>query len=147
MSVEVKVCGITNGKDARIALTLGAKYLGFILYSKSPRKISLQDIKGIKNELDDLEFKASENLNKANQALVIKWQELEDREQTSRLSLIVVIIIYFTLIIILALITYRSFALPISRLEGAAARSIEKNKPFNSPEIGPTEVKSLTSKL
>ena len=101
----------------------------------------------LKNKLDDLEFKASENLNKANQALAIKWQELEDREQTSRLSLIVVIIIYFTLIIILALITYRSFALPISRLEGAAARSIEKNKPFNSPEIGPTEVKSLTRKL
>ena len=58
MSVEVKVCGITNGKDARIALTLGAKYLGFILYSKSPRKISLQDIKGIKDELDDLTFKS-----------------------------------------------------------------------------------------
>ncbi|MDA7756883.1 ATP-binding protein [Opitutales bacterium] len=101
----------------------------------------------LKNNLDDLEIKALGNLNKANQALSIKWQELEDREQTSRFSLIFVIIVYFILIIVLAFITYRSFARPISRLEEAATRSIEMNQPFNSPQIGPIEVKSLTRRL
>ena len=47
----------------------------------------------------------------------------------------------------LAILTYSSFARPISRLEQAASRAIEKNQPFNSPEIGPTEVRSLTRRL
>ena len=101
----------------------------------------------LKNNLDNLEFKALESLQKANESLQIKWQELEAREQNSRLSLFIVSILYFALIIGLAFITYRSFARPISRLEEAATRSIENNQPFNSPEIGPAEVKSLTRRL
>jgi phosphoribosylanthranilate isomerase len=37
--VEVKVCGITNGEDARLAVELGASMLGFNFYPRSPRYI------------------------------------------------------------------------------------------------------------
>ncbi len=41
MPVEVKICGITNGADARQALAAGADYLGCVLYPKSVRGIDL----------------------------------------------------------------------------------------------------------
>ncbi len=37
--VHVKICGITNWPDARAAIDLGAKFLGFNFYEKSPRCI------------------------------------------------------------------------------------------------------------
>ena len=101
----------------------------------------------LKNNLDSLEIKALQNLQNANKSLQVKWQELETREQNSRLWLIIASIIYLGLVIALAFLTYSSFARPISRLEQAASRAIEKNQPFNSPEIGPTEVRSLTRRL
>ena len=38
--VKIKVCGITNKKDAQIAVSLGAWALGFVFYKESPRYIS-----------------------------------------------------------------------------------------------------------
>jgi phosphoribosylanthranilate isomerase len=43
--IQLKVCGQTRADDARVAAELGADYLGFILYPKSPRYLSLDAFK------------------------------------------------------------------------------------------------------
>lgn len=40
MSVHVKICGITNLRDAHRAVDLGADALGFVFYEDSPRAVS-----------------------------------------------------------------------------------------------------------
>ena len=46
-SPKVKICGIRRQQALLCAKTLGADYFGFILYEKSPRYISLNDLKPI----------------------------------------------------------------------------------------------------
>ena len=48
---RVKVCGITNVEDGRLALDLGADMLGFNFYTKSPRHVSLRSARDIIAEL------------------------------------------------------------------------------------------------
>ena len=47
MNVDIKICGLTNLEDAEAALSAGADFLGFVLYSKSPRGITPAKLKEI----------------------------------------------------------------------------------------------------
>jgi phosphoribosylanthranilate isomerase len=49
--VRVKICGITNWKDARLCVDAGADALGFNFYAKSPRYISPDDARAVVRRL------------------------------------------------------------------------------------------------
>jgi phosphoribosylanthranilate isomerase len=49
--VKVKICGITNLKDARQALEAGAAFIGFNFYQRSPRYITPRAAKRIMQSL------------------------------------------------------------------------------------------------
>jgi phosphoribosylanthranilate isomerase len=51
MSVKVKICGITNWRDAELAASTGADALGFIFVSGSPRYIDPETATGIVRDL------------------------------------------------------------------------------------------------
>ena len=41
-AVDIKICGMTREEDVELALSLGANFLGFIVYPQSPRGITLE---------------------------------------------------------------------------------------------------------
>lgn len=47
----VKICGITNLEDARIAVDAGADALGFVFYEQSPRMVSSTAVRDIVDQL------------------------------------------------------------------------------------------------
>jgi phosphoribosylanthranilate isomerase len=50
MKIKVKICGITNAEDGRLALELGADELGFVL-APSPRRIAPEALKSLLEDL------------------------------------------------------------------------------------------------
>ena len=51
--INVKICGLTNLIDVRVAVEAGADLLGFIFYAKSPRYVSPETIRQIVQEIRD----------------------------------------------------------------------------------------------
>lgn len=48
---RLKVCGLTSARDAAAAAAVGADYLGFIFYPKSPRAVTPADFGAMAGEL------------------------------------------------------------------------------------------------
>ena len=101
----------------------------------------------LKRSLDNLEVVAEGVKIESEQAMSAKWEKLRSREDSGKLLLIVTGFIYFIFVCFLAFVTYKSFASPIKKLEDAARRSIEFQKPFTHKESGPYEVRSVTRQL
>jgi phosphoribosylanthranilate isomerase len=53
LGVEIKICGLTNLEDARVALAAGADYLGFVLYARSPRAVPVEALASIVRDLGE----------------------------------------------------------------------------------------------
>jgi len=51
MDVTVKICGITNVEDALAAVEAGADLLGFVLWEKSPRHVTIETAREIARRL------------------------------------------------------------------------------------------------
>lgn len=49
----IKICGLTNLNDARWALEEGADFLGFVLYTGSPRHVTAEALAKIVDQLPD----------------------------------------------------------------------------------------------
>jgi phosphoribosylanthranilate isomerase len=47
MAYKVKICGITNPEDARVAVTAGADALGFVFHKASPRCVTAEIVRRI----------------------------------------------------------------------------------------------------
>ena len=47
--MKIKICGLNPARDVQLCIDLKVNYLGFIFYEKSPRNISLSDIKILSN--------------------------------------------------------------------------------------------------
>jgi len=52
--VRIKICGITNAEDARLAADLGADALGFIFHPASPRRVEPEAAREIIRQLPPL---------------------------------------------------------------------------------------------
>ena len=47
--MKIKICGLNPARDVQLCINLKVNYLGFVFYEKSPRNMSLSDIKILSN--------------------------------------------------------------------------------------------------
>ena len=47
--MKIKICGLNPARDVQLCINLKVNYLGFVFYEKSPRNISLPEIKKLAN--------------------------------------------------------------------------------------------------
>ena len=52
MSVRIKICGLTRVEDARVAGDLGIEAAGLVLWSGSPRAVTLEQAAAVCAALD-----------------------------------------------------------------------------------------------
>jgi len=97
--------------------------------------------------LNELESEAEQRKWKSQESLQQKLNTLREEESVNTILFFLASGMYLVLVGILALITYKSFASPIRKLEAAAKNSIDRNKPFNLRESGPYEIRSVTKRL
>jgi len=87
LTVKIKICGITNHRDAAAAVEMGADLLGFNFYPKSPRYISADDAARIISKLPafvdtvGVFVNASpEQIRKATDCCQLNWVQLHGDE-------------------------------------------------------------------
>lgn len=102
-NVAIKVCGLTREQDVKLALSLGADFLGFIVYPKSPRGLTLEKaaslaadvpagkrvLVDVETDLNDLKlyreagfdwFQIHANL-PLDQEMLVRWADCVGRER------------------------------------------------------------------
>ena len=103
--------------------------------------------KSLSQKLDQLEAQAAQYLWKAQESMKKKLASLQEEESLNSILFFTASALYLGLVGFLAIITHKSFASPIRKLEAAAIASIDHNKPFNLKESGPKEIRSVTKRL
>ena len=85
-SLRIKICGLCNAADARVADRAGADYLGVILSPRSKRSRTLKEAKPIYEAIDDAQRvgvfvdEPVELLQKARQMLMLDVVQLHGTE-------------------------------------------------------------------
>ena len=101
----------------------------------------------ISQHLNTLESSAEQRMWASKQGMEKKILALREEESANTVMFFFVSGMYLVLVGTLAIVTYKSFASPIRKLEAAAKNSIDHNKPFNLAESGPYEIRSVTKRL
>jgi signal transduction histidine kinase len=101
----------------------------------------------LSQHLNSLESGAEQRMWKSKQSMEQRLLVVRDEESANILMFFLVSGLYLILVGSLAMVTYKSFASPIRKLEAAAKSSVDHNKPFNLRESGPYEIRSVTKRL